>query len=188
MCVHPDLIPWLCCLSSPGSGEVARSSVSLRVTWDGRSFVLCYLWADRTLPSFFFVSDGPPVLQAADTSAKWLRSTRGQGTEEIFFLASDCREKVRFSSGRVEQVLKGKTGRVKLWVLRGPNKVGMAMQTRATWIQEVRTWLQFPVSVSRKGCLLSCQSDPKKQTLCADSSYLSLFLSPSATCSPDAHN
>ena len=54
------LFPWLCCLSSPSSEEVARSSVSLWITWDGRSFVLWCLWADRTLPSFFFVSDGPP--------------------------------------------------------------------------------------------------------------------------------
>ena len=116
----------------------------------------------------------------------------GKEQKRFFFLACVCREKVRFSSGRVEQVLKVKPGRVKPWVLRGPNKAGMALQTRATWIQGSVNLPAVP-RVSFQELVLPCQSDPEKQTVCAGSRakallFLSLFLSPSATCSPDAHN
>lgn len=92
------------------------------------------------------------------------------------------------------RALKKKPARMGLWVLRGPNKAGMAGQTRGMGIQGkidlsmvsgATFWKVVPV------VLLSKPQEARpacRQPGQGAVPFLGLLLSASATCSLDAHN
>lgn len=117
-----------------------------------------------------------------------------------FCLASECRKKVRSVAADPrphlpEQVLKEKPARQGETVgFSGPNKAGMAVQTRGTRIQGRANFTAVRGVNFQKVVSVALPARPQEaKPLCAGSGaravvFLCLFIPASATCSADAYN